>query len=81
MSFEGLDLKVGGEGMKSFYDNIVPKAANKLGKPFGAKIEEVQLPLVAKDAYNGQTFTVQSLPVTYAMKESVSGECPCSVLS
>ena len=53
--YEGLDLKVGGEGMKAFYDQIVPKAANKLGKPFGARIEEVQLPLVAKEAYNEQT--------------------------
>jgi hypothetical protein len=26
----GLDLKVGGEGMRTFYDNIVPAAVNKL---------------------------------------------------
>ena len=134
--YSGLDLKVGGEGMKAFYDQIVPKAANKLGKPFGARIEEVQLPLVAKEAYNeqteelelstqaeeiqdrfmesqaeegdyaledyvkdmkdagyevlfedgepvnlkkitsGQTFTDQSPPVTYAMKDSASGGMP-----
>jgi hypothetical protein len=39
----GLDLKVGGEGMKGFYDQIVPEAANKLGKAFGAKVGEIQL--------------------------------------
>lgn len=37
--FRGLDLKVGGEGMKGFYDKILPDTANKLGKRFGAKVE------------------------------------------
>lgn len=41
--FSGLDLKVGGEGMKAFYDAIVPSAMSKLGKPFGAKIETIDL--------------------------------------
>ena len=35
----GVDLKVGGEGMKGFYDKIVPEVANKLGKQFGARYE------------------------------------------
>jgi hypothetical protein len=34
----GLDLKVGGEGMKGFYDKIVPDFLNKYGKKFGAKV-------------------------------------------
>ena len=36
----GLDLKVGEEGMKGFYDKILPEAANKLGKKFGARVGE-----------------------------------------
>jgi len=36
---EGADLKVGGEGMKGFYDNIVPKTIEKLGKQFGVKVQ------------------------------------------
>lgn len=36
--FNGLDLKVGGEGMKGFYDNILVKYADKFGKKFGAKV-------------------------------------------
>lgn len=36
---EGIDLKVGGEGMKGFYDNIVPKTIEKLGKQFGVKVQ------------------------------------------
>lgn len=32
---EGLDLKVGGEGMKAFYDKIVPQVANDVLKKLG----------------------------------------------
>ena len=39
----GVDLKVGGEGMKGFYDKIIPDAANKLGKQWGAKVGETKL--------------------------------------
>lgn len=42
--FSGLDLKVGGEGMRAFYDNIVPKTLNKLlPKIGGGKLEQVNL--------------------------------------
>lgn len=43
---EGLDLKVGGEGMKGFYDDILPKLAGKvIGKlDKQAKVGEVRLP-------------------------------------
>ena len=35
----GIDLKVGGEGMKAFYDKIVPNTLRDLGKSMGLKIE------------------------------------------
>lgn len=35
-TYKGLDLKVGGEGMKSFYDKILPNTARKI---FGKKTE------------------------------------------
>ncbi len=38
--YSGLDLKVGGEGMKGFYDKILPATVNKLTKKFGGKVEE-----------------------------------------
>ena len=63
----GLDLKVGGEGMIAFYDQIVPKAAGKLGKPFGANVEVVELP---------ETGQQLSIPVTEKMKESVQEGMP-----
>jgi len=39
----GLDLRVGGEGMKGFYDQILPKVAGKLAKRFGAKVSETEI--------------------------------------
>ena len=39
----GLDLKVGGEGMKGFYDKILPALAAKIGKPWGAKVGTTSL--------------------------------------
>jgi len=41
--YSGLDLKVGGEGMKGFYDKILPYYANKLGKRFGARVGETSI--------------------------------------
>jgi hypothetical protein len=37
-SLGGVELDVGGEGMKGFYDNILPKSLDKLGKKFDAKV-------------------------------------------
>ena len=42
-SLSGLDLKVGGEGMRKFYDSIVPNAASALLKKLGGgKMEMVR---------------------------------------
>jgi hypothetical protein len=38
-----LDLQVGGEGMKGFYDKIVPTYLNKLGKPHGVQVGSMPL--------------------------------------
>lgn len=47
----GLDLKIGGEGMKGFYDKILPAVANKLSKKFGANVEELELRLDVRSEY------------------------------
>lgn len=103
------DLKVGGSGMKAFYDAIVPSAANKLGKPFGARVEpaikkkealsydQIQDMLTdfnkyptgseerkalrkqqesSEDTEHNVLSTVQSLPVTESMRESVMNGVP-----
>lgn len=65
----GLDLKVGGEGMKGFYDKIIPDYANKFGKRWGARVGKTE---IATEA--GKTQAVPYLPVTPEMKESVTRE-------
>ena len=39
----GLDLSVGGEGMKQFYDRTLPNALNKMVKQDGVKVSESNL--------------------------------------
>jgi hypothetical protein len=41
--FSGLDLKIGGTGMKGFYDKILPDFLNKYGKKWGVKVGESKL--------------------------------------
>ena len=42
-SLAGLDLQVGGEGMKGFYDKILPDYLNNFGKPYGAQVNNTRL--------------------------------------
>jgi len=72
----GLDLKVGGEGMKGFYDKIIVDFANKYGKKWGAQVQDVDIS--AGRGYEGKspyiqdkTETVHSLPITEAMRPAV----------
>lgn len=44
----GLDLKVGGEGMKAFYDKMLVDRANALGKKYGAKVEQKEIKAAPK---------------------------------
>ena len=64
LSDEG--LKLGGEGMKGFYDNMLPAFVNKYGKKWGAKVGEVSLPKIGDDG-----LTMHSVDVTPQMKEDV----------
>lgn len=41
--FRGLDLRVGDEGMKGFYDQMIPVFLNKLGKKHGASVENMRI--------------------------------------
>jgi len=80
-SLSSLDLKVGGEGMKGFYDKILPEYMNKFGKKWGAKVETInintgQLRTPAESPFEekwpgGKTEKVHSLDITPAMAESV----------
>jgi hypothetical protein len=45
----GADIVTGGEGMKGFYDKILPDYLNSFGKPYGAKFEMESLPVSTRD--------------------------------
>lgn len=69
----GLDLKVGGDGMKGFYDKMIPSYLSKYGKKWGANTQEI------KAAYEGSSIRAhdqafQGIPITEAMRKSVLEE-------
>ena len=47
--YEGVDLQVGGEGMKGFYDKMLPDYLNNYGKSYGAKVEMDSIPVSTRD--------------------------------
>jgi len=75
----GLDLQFGGEGMKGFYDKILPDYLNTFGKPYGAQVQQVQIPIkhelegirrmagMAEDP----PLTLHNFPITPEMRESI----------
>ncbi len=46
--YTGTDLKVGGEGMKGFYDNILPKEVEKYVKQWNSKVEPSEIGAVTE---------------------------------
>jgi hypothetical protein len=72
--FSGDDLRIGGEGMKGFYDQILPSFMNKYGKRWGVKVGEVTL-----DTPGGET--MHSVDVNEDMKRSVMQGQPLFSLS
>jgi hypothetical protein len=76
--YSGLDLQVGGEGMKKYYDEIYPKFLDKYGKKYGASVGETQITTgYARDAdgipaQRPSKETIRYLDVTPQMKEGTS---------
>jgi hypothetical protein len=48
--YKGLDLKVGGEGMKGFYDQMLPAYLNKYGEKHGAKVSPIEVTRPPRDS-------------------------------
>ncbi|MCR5588107.1 MAG: hypothetical protein K6F72_00665 [Bacteroidales bacterium] len=65
-TIEGDGLRIGGEGMKGFYDQILPRFADKYGKKWNVKTTDINLPNIGD---NG--LTMHSVDVTPEMKASV----------
>lgn len=79
----GLDLSVGGEGMKGFYDKILPAIAEKLAKKYGGRVgearvstapalpsEEFRAATPEEKAAQGSEEPVHALDISPQMKEA-----------
>lgn len=62
-TIDGNNLRVGGEGMKGFYDQILPAFVNKYGKKWGVKVADEEIFNIHQTAH--------VIDVTPEMKESV----------
>ena len=63
---DGDSMTVGAEGMKDFYDEMLPRFMNKYGKMWGVSVKDMELPI-------GETGkeVMHAVEVTPEMKESV----------
>ena len=75
-TLSGVDLKVGGEGMKGFYDKKVPNILNGIGKKYGVKTQlngfnlqsrgKERTPEEYEQAVQDAGFTMSNLPMNRA---------------
>ena len=76
---EGEDLNIGGEGMKGFYDKMVPKFLNQFGKKYGAQVgaHTLDVPKMinvgsgAKTEVGREQIPLHSFPITPEMRQDV----------
>lgn len=81
---QGDNLKVGGEGMKGFYDKILPAAVNKLVKKWGGKVRRTTLEGVNQrggqynkgDRFSGLDVSVHSVDITPDMRRAIAQGLP-----
>jgi hypothetical protein len=82
----GIDLKVGGEGMKKYYDEIYPNFLNKFGKKYGAQVGETKVDTVKERAENSmipttRQETVRYLDITPEMRKAVKAGQPLASIT
>jgi hypothetical protein len=78
----GQNLEVGGEGMKGFYDKMIPSFLNQFGKKYGAQVqpgsitepggEYAHWPHTPKPIKPDTTHAVHMFPITPQMREDVT---------
>jgi hypothetical protein len=64
----GVDLQVGGEGMEGFYDTILPKSLDKIGKKYGTKVRKTTM-----DTPDGPV-EVWAMDIPPEMRETISSQ-------
>lgn len=71
----GLDLEVGGEGMKGFYDKMLPDYLNTFGKQYGAQVQpltfDVPVPSIDPRTKMTTTHSVHNFPITPEMRQQI----------
>ena len=65
-NLKGDNLRIGGEGMRGFYDDILPRFMNKYGKKWGVSTKDELVSLA-----DGAFLEAHAVPVTPEMKSSV----------
>jgi hypothetical protein len=86
----GLDLQVGGEGMKGFYDKMLPDYLNSYGKKYGVQVqmeglpakigEDLNFPEAVSRANNlpahvpGESVNLHSFDITPEMRQEITGK-------
>jgi hypothetical protein len=76
--FTGIDLQVGGEGMKKYYDDVYPKFLEKYGKKWGASVGETQIK-TGRGVPGGEP--VRYIDITPEMRKSVQKGQPLAAVS
>ncbi len=65
-TLSGNNLHIGGEGMKAFYDRMLPSFVSKYVKKWGSKVQDITLPYLGDSG-----ITMHSVEITPQMRQSV----------
>lgn len=81
--YEGVDLEVGGEGMRGFYDKMLPDYLNSYGKKYGAQVtpfdietEPARIERAGVSAYQvpAKTSSLHGFDITPEMRQEITGK-------
>ena len=78
MTLRGVDLQVGGEGMKKYYDEVYPNFLNKFGKKYGAQVGETRIK-TGRGVPGGEP--VRYLDITPEMRDAVKKGQPLASIT
>jgi len=72
VNYDGLDLEIGGSGMKGFYDKMLKNYAQKFGKKFDAKVGVTDINVGGGESdFAAGTEKVWKIPITKKMRTSL----------